>query len=455
MIYKKPKDINYVATIIQIKNIIPIEGMDRIQHTDIFGNKVIVSKNVKIGDRGIFFPVECKLSEEYLKENNLYRDLSLNKDGTKKGYFEASGRIKALKFRGAVSSGLFMPEESLGYVNNVIERLSTGDFFDEIEGHLICEKYIVKIPSIPRKQNKYKKPKISKLIQNQFRFHIDTENLGKNIYKINLLDTISITDKKHGTSVISSKILCKRKLSFPEKIMKFLRVKINDVHYDNIYSSRRVIKNGDLEEKHFYNHNIWGTANEVLKDKLLDGMSIYAEIVGYLPSGKMIQKDYDYGCIKPEEKEPFKIGKHYKIYIYRITYTNTCGNVFEFSNPQIQEWIHFNFKVAGIEGVLFPEEIYKGLYKDFLTFVLKIESVGSMVPESNEVILDKIRKVLIEKNCQYCTNKVPMEGIVMRKESNSFDVYKYKSFFFLERETKMLDKNEEDIEAQNEVENEM
>ena len=49
-----------------------------------------------------------------------------------------------------------------------------------------------------------------------------------------------------------------------------------------------------------------------------------------------------------------------------------------------------------------------------------------------------------------CNNKVPEEGIVVRKESLfSCDSYKLKSFRFLEFETKQLDKGESDIESEN------
>lgn len=39
------------------------------------------------------------------------------------------------------------------------------------------------------------------------------------------------------------------------------------------------------------------------------------------------------------------------------------------------------------------------------------------------------------------------EGIVLRREVSEIDVYKLKSIAFLERETKMLDKGEADIES--------
>lgn len=46
-----------------------------------------------------------------------------------------------------------------------------------------------------------------------------------------------------------------------------------------------------------------------------------------------------------------------------------------------------------------------------------------------------------------CNNNVPEEGIVLRREVNGIDVYKLKSINFLEKESKMLDRGEIDIES--------
>src|SRR5688572_2243698 len=110
---KKPINENYAATMVEIKNIIGLENCDNVVHTSIFGNLVVVGKDTKIGHKGIFFPVETALSHEYLHNNNLYRDNTLNKNINEKGYFEEHGRIKCAKFRGNKSEGLFMPLASL------------------------------------------------------------------------------------------------------------------------------------------------------------------------------------------------------------------------------------------------------------------------------------------------------------------------------------------------------
>lgn len=63
---------NYLATICQIENLYPIEGADRLMRTTINGNDMVVSKDMKIGDVVVYFPVETAICEQFLSANNLY-----------------------------------------------------------------------------------------------------------------------------------------------------------------------------------------------------------------------------------------------------------------------------------------------------------------------------------------------------------------------------------------------
>lgn len=425
---KKPINENYCANIIEIKHLIPLENCDNVVSTSIQGNLVIVSKDVQVGDVGIFFPVETKLMPQYLSNNNLYRKSELNVDKEKKGYFEENGRIKCIKFRGNQSMGLFMPLESLDYLKHR-EKLEVGDEFDHIKDDMICKKYVIKEQRRSElKTGKVHKKKVSRLVDNQFRFHIDTANLGKNLWKVKPNNVISCTEKIHGTSCILSRIICKRKLNPIEKVLKFLGVNINDKEYSNIISSRKVVKNDDMNKvhNHFYNEDIWTIASKKLEHTLLDGMTYYFEIVGYLPSGGMIQKDYDYGC-KPGEFES---------YIYRITYTNFKGNVFEFSAKQVQDWC----REHGLNSV---PQLYYGYAKDLFDLVIPYEEE---IPQWQNAFLERLTQKYLNKKCKYCNNDVPNEGIVLRIESNYIEALKWKSFNFLERETKQLSKGEDNIE---------
>ena len=130
----KPKNENYCATVIEIKKLIPLVGCNNVQAAIIMGQQVVVGKDVKVGDIGLFFPVECALSKEYLTANNLYRvhknKPNLNSDTTVKGgYFEESGRIRCAKFLGHKSEGLFMPISSLEFISEDSVLKSSISFF--------------------------------------------------------------------------------------------------------------------------------------------------------------------------------------------------------------------------------------------------------------------------------------------------------------------------------------
>ena len=442
MKFKEPKNSNYAAIIVSISNVIPLEGMDRIQAAIILGNQVIVGKNINKGDMGIYFPVECQLNAEYLKNNNLYRKADLNLDPkARPGYFEENGRVRCAKLGGHKSEGIFMPLESVNYAGEFTFEI--GDTFDELNGHEICKKYIVKQNRTPgqpgNKKIRNTKKYESKLVENQFRFHQDTSMLFRNLHRINPDSLISITYKIHGTSGISSYVLCKRKLNWIEKLLYKLKVSIKTEQYDYLYSSRKVIKNEELNPnaQHYYGEDIWGIAHKELEPFLEKGMTLYYEICGYLPSGGLIQKDYDYGFLNPIESGSTKhtLGFNYGIFIYRITHTNTDGKVFEFSAKQVQDWCKKN----GLNAV---PELYYGYAKEFSDERLTEENWRNK-------FLETIKQRYNEKLCYMCQNQIPEEGVVIRIEGLDFEAYKQKSTAFYERETAQLDKGESNIEDEN------
>jgi hypothetical protein len=420
---------NYCATIVAIQNVIPLENCDNVVHTSIMGNLVVVSKDIKIGELGLFFPVECQLSKEYLSANNLYRNQTLNADTTQKGYFEENGRIRCVKFRGHNSEGLFMPLKSLDFITTSYPELSVE--FNSLNDIEICKKYVIKRDRISgessnkKDRNKNMKKYESKLIDNQFRLHLDTSQLFRNLHEITPDSLISVSYKIHGTSTISSYILCKKPLKWYEKILKKIGVNVVDTHYDYIWSSRKIIKNEELNPnaEHYYKEDIWGITHKELEPFLQKGMTIYAEIAGYLHNGGAIQKDYDYGCLT---------GQH-KTFVYRITQTNVDGKVYEFSAKQVQEWCKLN-------GLTPVPELFYGYAKDLFNderLTLKNWRIK---------FLEEIKKRYNEKDCYLCNNKVIEEGVVIRVENLNVKVFKQKSVGFLEYETKLLDQNIEDIE---------
>ncbi len=436
----KPENINYCATVVEIKKTVPLDNCDNVVHAMIFGNAVVVSKDTSVGTKGVFFPVETQLSEAYLSANNLYRDNTLNSDPEKRGYFEKNGRIRCVKFRQNASEGLFMPLKSLEFTGVDLNELSVGDSFDKLNGYDICCKYIVRKRSPgPAGKKDGKQNRRSRRISDQFRFHIDTPKLGPNIHTLNPDDIISITEKLHGTSVVISNVLCKKKLGLRDRIAKFFGVNVVEEEYFPLYSSRKVIKNQyydyDKTGKGFYDSDVWKVAADDLKEFVAPGMTIYAEIVGFTPTGSPIQGGYDYGLQGTS-----------KCYVYRIT-TSVADQVHEWSAKQVQTWC----KSHGINPVT---EVYYG--KAGSLFGFKMPDANDFNDDFNEDnILEEWREDFLEnmksfgymeQDDPYCKNKVPFEGYVVRKETDKIEVYKVKSTAFLEHETKTLDAGDVNIE---------
>lgn len=450
---------NYLAKVVKLGKPIPFPGADKLQLFSIDFNTVITGLAAKEGDIYCFFPIESCLNKEYLSWSNSFAHPELNADKTKKGFFNDSGRVRAIKLRGQKAEGYIVPiDDIVSFIEHVGKiplpgikigfTDEVGKEFDSIEfdmdcGNigvepieiLLCEKYVpanqkAKGPANTPKQDKTKRH--DRIVPGQFRFHVDTANLKKNIHLLKPSDIVSISYKLHGTSAVFSRVLTKRKLKWHEKLLQRLGVKIQDTEYGNIYSSRGVIKNAylypDKVQNHWYKTDIWGDANSVVEPCLEDGITIYAEIVGYTSNGGCIQKNYDYGC-QPGQ---------FEIYVYRITSTNAQGKVLEFTTNQMDRYCaRYGLKIVPIW--------YYGKASDYEEYVPELTNTTS---DWHSNLLITLSNEYLEKDCHLCKNKVPAEGIVLSIEGENFTAFKLKSYNFLERETKALDNQEVDLETE-------
>jgi len=430
---------NYLAKVIRIDNLRKHSNADKLQITTIDFQNVITGLDCKEGDIYVYFPLECAINKEFLSWSNSFQDKELNEDKTQAGFFNKHGRVRAVKLRGEPSQGYIIPVGVLdtwlapNKIENICWKDHLNEEFDSYENIIICKKYIPNGRTQGSGNNKSqgKSPRISRLVDGQFLLHGDTENLRKNIHKLELSDIIGIHYKKHGTSFVVGNVLTKKKLSWKDKVAKFFGIKVVEKDYDIIYSSRNVVKNQyeTANVGHYYDVDIWGIVKEELKGKIPKGYTLYGEILGYLPSGKMIQKDYDYGC---------KEGEH-KTYIYKISFTNEDGIVSYLTDNQIKDFCNK----------------YDLLYKDTFYYYGTTENLLLSLDPDNEIhdtdwrvdLIKLLEEAYNNKDCYMCTNKVPEEGIVLRIERlDRYEAYKLKSARFLEHETKVLDSEEANIE---------
>lgn len=424
---------NYRAKIVKIDNLQKHPNADKLKIAVVDFQRVIVGLNTEIGDLFVYFPLESQINAEFLSFVNGFSDSELNNDKEQKGFFSKKRRVKATRLRGELSEGYLHPVYSLnsfllskGIDFNITES-HVGVEFDSIGDLEFCTKYIVPVLSSNNNQKKDKTIKVvDRLIDGQLRLHKDTDALKKNIHKINPEDFISVSYKIHGTNFTFAKVLCKKKLSLFEKILSKFGINIVNTEYDWCAASRRVVKSieDNKSKNHYYDYDLWSEAMHGIKESIQDGITLYGEIAGFLPSGSYIQKDFDYGCVP---------GK-YRIYIFRITYTNPTGKVFEFSRPQIERYCSkYELEPAPL--------FYYGRAKDMYPEIDTNE-------HWHENFLNRLISDYTEKDCFICRNKVPEEGIVIIPEKEDWNGFKLKSLRFLEKETQELNCEQSNIEDQ-------
>ena len=401
---------NYSAQIVRIKNPRKHSNADKLLCWSVNFNNVITDLSAQEGLM-VYFPVECKISHKFLSENSIYKDSEMNLNKEKVGFFEKSGRVKAMRLRGELSEGLIMPLSSLnGFCDP--SKLKEGDSFNLIDGEEVCEKYVPKTNKSGGPASGSKAMSIYAFPEGQFAFHKDTSHLVRNLREFNLDDIISISYKVHGTSFTSRRVLKNRKFwkfNLPPK-------------YELVSSSRNTIKKMDCKK-----YDLWVEATKTLDPVIYNGLAIYGEIVGYNVTGGIIQSGYDYGCDPNAAGGPFN-----KILVYRITYTSPECKTIEFSTPQIAEFCLKN-------GLEMPKVFFSGSVRDYCT----LRGVDITQDEWRKDWVLKMKEEFNEKDCFMCKNAVPEEGVVVRKEGLEFKAYKFKSSRFLLTETELFDKGVE------------
>lgn len=422
---------NYLAKVFRLPEPRKHTNADRLQCVTVDGNNVITGLDALATELYVFFPLECVINKDFLSWSNAFADKTMNANPEVKGFFNNKGRVRALRLRGERSEGYIVPLHSIAqwlkekYGHNDVLAVAKEGYCDSFGEILLCEKYVIPTKNVNRASNRqHKSTRHSKLVPGQFNLHVDTQQFKKYTEAISGIDLLSITYKVHGTSFVVGKVLTNKKLRWWEKGLRKLGVPIQDTIYDTIYASRKVVKNAydeGYEPNHFFGYDLWKDIADQLEPYLTEGLTLYGEAVGFTKNGAYIQKDYDYGC-KPGEM---------KLFIYRITSTNTSGKVFEFSTQQTKRYCE-NL------GLNYVPQLYYGpadLLSPYFAY-------GA----DKQLLLAHLSEMYLEKDCWMCNNVVPAEGVVLRRETSDIEAYKLKSFRFLEFETAALDNDEGGLE---------
>ena len=454
-------DPNYLACVVECPTPKKHPNADKLEILTIFGGDIIVAKDqYKEKELVVFFPVESCLSNKFLHEHDLYSDSKLNKDQTVKSYFASNGRVRAIKLREIPSQGFLFKVSKLAEYYGVKESVfKLGESFDTIKDDLLVKKYVsgerksgnqneskkripkwientVRIFPLPIRKRLYtginyfydknKQGIGSLIVDGHWHFHGSTEQLGKNIFKVDPYDDVVCTSKYHGTSAVYGNILCKKPFNIFRYIGKKIGLDIEDTEHKLLYSSRTILKN---RRDGKFTDDVWGVIASRLDGKILKNYTIYGEIVGYTSSSKMVQKNYDYG-VKQGEVEFF---------VYRMT-KNTPDGIHECSWNGIESF-------CMIEGLKHVPVYYKGKAKDMFNIFYNSDFDPSIWREK---FLTDLKDKYLDKTCEFCTTGVVNEGIVLRNESDpKKTALKYKSPKFLIGESADRDKGETNMEEEN------
>lgn len=410
---KTPDNENYAATIIKVVSTKQLDNLDNLVGVPTFGLQALIPKAFQVGSLAVLLPAGTQLSDNMAKNNNLYRNSTLNSDKSLTGYLEENRRVRAIRLKQNSSSALILSLDSLAWTGVDVSELKEGNTFDSLNGEEICRKYEVKreaknnINTVVKKQ--------SRIDERFFPEHITTLNYWRNKNLIKGNDSIVILQKLHGTSVRIGKPPVKRKLSIVDKALDKLNIKIQKTERAIIGGSRKVIKDTENEASlHFYNVDIWTAEALKLKDIVPDGFMIYGEIVGFTPDGTEIQKNYTYNEV---------IGNS-SMYIYRVSVINPNGFEVDLSWDAVKEFCDsYNLK--------YTPELWRGKHRNvnvdsYMDIRYNDSGFKQAIPLSNGDTVD--------------------EGVIIRKESIIPKLFKAKAPKFLEHESAMLDDNILDIE---------
>ena len=374
--------------VVEVKELRKHSNADRLQVATFFGSDTIVDLNVKVGDIGVYFPVDLQLSEEFCEQNNLVRKKDENGNNIG-GFLEPDKRnIKAINLRGEKSDGLYMPLKSFDYCfisdedrdNPFIDitegiaynHMKVGDQVTMLNGHEICKKYI------PRKQykqggyssgNKTRKHKVA--YAPLFAEHADTEQLAYNLGAFKAGDEIEITLKMHGTSQRTGylPVLKGYKKTLWEKITRKEGTPIYE--YDYVSGTRRVVMEDFEGGNSFYGSNAFREQHHnTFVGKLNKGETVYYEVVGFTDTGAPIMatgnndkvgKDFvkqygketvfSYGCTASgypaNDDGPKDPANQSSLYVYRMTMTNEDGFVVEYT----PDFMRYRCEQMGVKSV--------------------------------------------------------------------------------------------------------
>lgn len=311
---------NYAAKVIRVRQLVELPGLDNLRGVPVDGYMALVSKDTPLDSLMVMFPAETQLDRLFAANQNLFRHSELNADPEAKGYLEDSARVRAIKFRGHISSALLLP----AWAPDMAEGLE----FDTINGATVSRKYVVPVKGNP---GRTAAEKAWKRVDSKFLpEHPDTSQYLREQAAIPETAWFTVTQKLHGTSIRFGRTVVKRQLSWWERLLVKWGVKIADHEYDLIAGSRKVIKDPkSVTQNHHYGVDLWTSEAVKYADLIPSNVVVYGELIGWVPGTETpIQKNYTYDVPKSE----------CHLYVYRVSVVTEDAKQYDLGDAAMREF---------------------------------------------------------------------------------------------------------------------
>ncbi|QDF15461.1 RNA ligase [Gordonia phage Mollymur] len=447
--FERPLNPNYAATVIELGQPHELDGLDNLVGFPVFGNQALTVREHKAGDLMVAFTVETQLSEEFARENNLFRDAALNADPEETGYLEEKRRVRAIRLRGHKSSAILLPVSCLAYAGVDPSELEAGMTFDQVNGREICRKYVVPVKASANRAAKQAKKVFRKVDDRVFPMHVDTANFWRALAELkHYAGELIITQKLHGTSLRAGNVpvlnppieprfnSLRRSLGLkPKPALPATTVWAEDTEF--VVGSKRVIKDDKATQGYYGSVDVFTeVANEQLAGKIPENYMVYGEIVGWVPgTDKPIQKGYTYGLPRGQAD----------LYVYRVATINRTGQIADLPWDAVKTFC----RERGLKWT--PE-----LCRIPARFLREAEDRGVVVFNIEDLLDQRYEDLYLADSGPDWTDrpvglsdrKTVDEGVCIRQDNGVVPtILKAKSPMFFEHETKQNDKGEVDIET--------
>jgi RNA ligase len=418
---------NYVPVVASVENFQPIKGADFIVsatvRTTVDIATAVVSKDTVEGSIGLYFYPDTKLDQEYAQKNDLIARFDETGKKIGGGYFDSKLRVRAQKFKGIRSEGIWMPLSSISYtgtkqefiVGELVENIVVGD-----KTYVLGSRYYIQQRNI-NTSTTAKKVDLNTFLPK----HVDTEQLAYHIKEIPEGALITITEKYHGTSHRFGHVYVERPQSWWKNILsKFLPRYFPKGKYELVHGSRNVVLDGRKEGYHGSDQFRFDLFNFV---KLEKDMVVYGEVVGYA-NDKPIMPPQDTSKYKDLKSLPspmiynYKLNNECEFIPYRITKEGK-----DLSHEEVREWA---IKNAYPSPHVFDEFTYDGNSSTLLELAKKYAEGD--------------KGYVLTTNGDHIS-----EGVVVRVDyEGTTSFYKYKSFWFKVLEGIIKDEGIVDMEEE-------